>query len=293
THTIILGRDPACDVHLDDRRVSRQHARIEPEDDGSLLLVDNGSSNGTYVNGEEVGSHHLALGDRIGLGKGVQLTVASFGSLHERTVASQRAAAAHRVAHEAGTAFSALFEGMLARGATPEVVAELAREGLEAARTLARTGAPRAEVQDIDLAQVLSAIEEALDDTSRVTIDAEPELEVSGDPEGLVQAVLEVVAAALAAGPGPVTVEAGLVDPDERSLRKLWLADVPHAVIRVRDAGEMPVWEHPEEPFAPEGHRDLSLAAGIVRAHEGRLVVHSSGGATTVRIYLPLVLSEG
>ncbi len=44
---LTLGRDAACDVVLDDRKASRQHARIERRRD-KFVLVDH-SSNGTFV----------------------------------------------------------------------------------------------------------------------------------------------------------------------------------------------------------------------------------------------------
>jgi hypothetical protein len=42
-----LGRDAACDIVIVDRRVSRQHARIEKRRD-KFMLIDE-SANGTYV----------------------------------------------------------------------------------------------------------------------------------------------------------------------------------------------------------------------------------------------------
>lgn len=52
--------------------VSRQHASIRIQD-GNYYLVDNGSANGTYLNGEKltpVDSYQLKPGDRISLGMG-------------------------------------------------------------------------------------------------------------------------------------------------------------------------------------------------------------------------------
>jgi S1-C subfamily serine protease len=66
-----LGRGPKCDVVFSDDIVSSEHAWIVPEDDG-VMLIDKGSSNGTYVNSPDsprVSKVALKNGDRIFLGK--------------------------------------------------------------------------------------------------------------------------------------------------------------------------------------------------------------------------------
>ncbi|HWH43908.1 MAG TPA: trypsin-like peptidase domain-containing protein, partial [Thermoleophilaceae bacterium] len=45
-----VGRDGACDLTLDDGKLSRRHARISARPDGTAVLEDLGSTNGTYVN---------------------------------------------------------------------------------------------------------------------------------------------------------------------------------------------------------------------------------------------------
>jgi hypothetical protein len=46
---MVLGRDSDCDIVVPMRQVSRQHARLSPNQDG-VLLEDLGSKNGTYLN---------------------------------------------------------------------------------------------------------------------------------------------------------------------------------------------------------------------------------------------------
>ena len=53
---------------LDDRNVSRRHARLELVD-GALVVIDLGSANGTLVNGNRVGRHQLAASDRLSIGR--------------------------------------------------------------------------------------------------------------------------------------------------------------------------------------------------------------------------------
>jgi DNA-binding response OmpR family regulator len=55
---IILGRGEECDYHVDDRQVSREHARIRRTDRG-YLLEDLDSKNGTFLNGSPVKSPQL------------------------------------------------------------------------------------------------------------------------------------------------------------------------------------------------------------------------------------------
>jgi DNA-binding winged helix-turn-helix (wHTH) protein len=48
---LVFGRDPACDVVISDRQVSRYHARVTPNPEG-IVLEDLGSKNGTHYNGD-------------------------------------------------------------------------------------------------------------------------------------------------------------------------------------------------------------------------------------------------
>ncbi len=64
-----IGRDPTCDLHLDNRALSRRHAQIEKR--GAAIWVrDLESQNGTFVNGERIGAPQaLNGGDRIAVGR--------------------------------------------------------------------------------------------------------------------------------------------------------------------------------------------------------------------------------
>ncbi|MFN7974547.1 MAG: FHA domain-containing protein [Acidobacteriota bacterium] len=64
-----VGRGLDNEVVLDDRAVSRKHATIGYELDGSFRITDLGSENGTYVNGTRITSQILREGDEIHLGK--------------------------------------------------------------------------------------------------------------------------------------------------------------------------------------------------------------------------------
>jgi pSer/pThr/pTyr-binding forkhead associated (FHA) protein len=64
---IAIGRDPACDIVLAGREVSRRHATIRPSIQGYVLT--DTSSAGTYVNRRRVnGAQILGMGDVIRIG---------------------------------------------------------------------------------------------------------------------------------------------------------------------------------------------------------------------------------
>jgi signal transduction histidine kinase len=69
-----IGRDAANPVHLHDTEVSRRHAEVRLSPDGSTYrLIDRGSSNGVYVNGQEIQDVLLRAGDQIQIGQTVLL----------------------------------------------------------------------------------------------------------------------------------------------------------------------------------------------------------------------------
>ncbi|MBN1420844.1 MAG: sigma 54-interacting transcriptional regulator [Planctomycetes bacterium] len=64
---LTIGRDPSNGIALTDESVSRVHARIERRD-GRLWISDEGSRNGTFLNGMPVEASEIAPDDRIGIG---------------------------------------------------------------------------------------------------------------------------------------------------------------------------------------------------------------------------------
>lgn len=62
------GRHPESDIFLDDVTVSRQHVEFRRVG-ATYSLVDLGSLNGTYVNGQRVREAVLAGGDDVQIGK--------------------------------------------------------------------------------------------------------------------------------------------------------------------------------------------------------------------------------
>jgi FHA domain len=66
TDELTIGRHPACDVVLSDPSVSRRHARLRFRD-GTWMLQDLESHNGTWVNDVRVGRCQLRPGDHVEL----------------------------------------------------------------------------------------------------------------------------------------------------------------------------------------------------------------------------------
>jgi signal transduction histidine kinase/pSer/pThr/pTyr-binding forkhead associated (FHA) protein len=69
---VALGRDNSNAIRLHDTEVSRRHAELRQEDD-TYRIVDLGSANGTFVNGQLVAQAPLRSGDRLQLGQTVML----------------------------------------------------------------------------------------------------------------------------------------------------------------------------------------------------------------------------
>jgi pSer/pThr/pTyr-binding forkhead associated (FHA) protein len=69
-----IGRSRESDIFLEDLAVSRLHAKILSLGNGNYALKDEGSANGTKVNGQLVNKHQtypLQEGDKIQLGQTV------------------------------------------------------------------------------------------------------------------------------------------------------------------------------------------------------------------------------
>jgi hypothetical protein len=64
-----IGRSPACDIRIDDPTVSRRHAVVVRTPDGELSALDDRSTNGIAVNGENVDWAPLADGDELQVGR--------------------------------------------------------------------------------------------------------------------------------------------------------------------------------------------------------------------------------
>jgi pSer/pThr/pTyr-binding forkhead associated (FHA) protein len=66
--SVCVGRDPDCEIPIDNIGVSRRHATIE-QANGEYILTDLKSHNGTFVRGSRIYHHQLNEGDEFFIGK--------------------------------------------------------------------------------------------------------------------------------------------------------------------------------------------------------------------------------
>ena len=66
---LTLGRSKLSDIVLEDGAASRKHCVVRRDPEDTYTLVDEGSANGTHVNGVRVTEHSLEGEDRIKIGK--------------------------------------------------------------------------------------------------------------------------------------------------------------------------------------------------------------------------------
>ncbi len=131
----IIGRNESCDIHVDDPRVSRCHAKITWSSIHSgFLLVDLASANGTFVNNAQVQDHPLTNDDRIRVGEqilfyqSVSRTKGSDDSVR-MLVDQKRRAKTTRMSPLFKVKKKNVFHGSLATTSVPEICQMLSLNG--------------------------------------------------------------------------------------------------------------------------------------------------------------------
>jgi two-component system cell cycle response regulator len=80
---MVIGRHAQNEIVVDDEGVSRQHASVERNALG-FVIVDNNSTNGVFVNGQRITRHMLADGDKVQLGSSAILKFSFQDEVEER-----------------------------------------------------------------------------------------------------------------------------------------------------------------------------------------------------------------
>ncbi len=88
---LVIGRDSASNIAINDAEVSRKHARLNFQG-GKYVIEDLGSTNGTFVNGQRVTSATvLKSGDVVSLGEQIVLLFEALSSDPGATMISHKA----------------------------------------------------------------------------------------------------------------------------------------------------------------------------------------------------------
>lgn len=68
--SLFIGSDPSCEIHIDSLAINAKHARLDTEDQVSILHnLSTGEGEGLSVNNNKVEQHTLKDGDVIQIGK--------------------------------------------------------------------------------------------------------------------------------------------------------------------------------------------------------------------------------
>lgn len=116
---IVVGRDPEeCDVALRSFAISRRHAHITVEANGTMWVEDLKSKGGTQVNQRPIVKASVALGDRLVLGQ-AEFEIRAEAPPDAQQVDPQRPSARGANRSGTGTAHSSPVEVLLSEACTP------------------------------------------------------------------------------------------------------------------------------------------------------------------------------
>ncbi|MFN3201891.1 MAG: AgmX/PglI C-terminal domain-containing protein [Bradymonadia bacterium] len=92
--TIKIGKLSSSHVRLDDESVSRMHAVVEVSGPDNVVLLDLGSAQGTFVNGERITKRLLTTGDQLQVGE-IRVVVKISGQRVQQAAPAAAAPAGH------------------------------------------------------------------------------------------------------------------------------------------------------------------------------------------------------
>jgi pSer/pThr/pTyr-binding forkhead associated (FHA) protein len=260
--SIVIGRDPMADITITDPEVSRQHARLFETAKG-YQIQDLGSTNGTFIAGERLGSDPMPLqpGQVITLGGSVALV--------------------YRVEGAEDDVLATMLDGDLIKRQAPETAAPQA----EAPADDKTVEAPEPEAAAEPIDEVVESepvaeetVEEALEEAVEET--AEPFVDFSTEPD----AFEEFTEPAAYETPEPESAEPPTeldFDFDARAFAQPPVSEPPSPI--VEPLPPLPEWGQPlvtlDEPALEEKPgRPSRLETADAPADESPRVVPVKGG---------------
>jgi signal transduction histidine kinase/pSer/pThr/pTyr-binding forkhead associated (FHA) protein len=160
---VALGRENSNAIRLHDTEVSRRHAELR-QDEENYRIVDLGSANGTFLNGQLVNQAPLHSGDRLQLGQTVML-------FHEGSANSKRdlTARVDLLSRTSAEDRSAILKSIPSSEGSrvlqkPEVTGGMLREHLASLSVMYRATQAISHILDIDslLPQILELVFESI-----------------------------------------------------------------------------------------------------------------------------------
>ncbi len=317
----VVGRSEDCDIQIDDTKVSRRHIRIQNVD-GTWLIEDLASRNGTMVNGEVLqGPLALNVGDRIQLPGETLLLFTRQDPLEDLLLHRQQMEVighlAAGIAHDFNnllnviTASSAHIEGLepstaLDDSEVRECHADILAASQRAAELTARllTIARRRDYDesgqggnDVDVtalcADVLQLVGRTFDRSIQIESDVAQGLTVRGDQASLHQVMMNLCINARDAMPDGGTLAVTARREEGEGPQR-----VPHVLIEVTDTGsgmDEETRARVFEPFFTTKEQGAGSGLGLATVYEvatnhgGIVDVESEPGAgSTFRVRLPL-----
>jgi signal transduction histidine kinase/ActR/RegA family two-component response regulator len=317
TDRLVVGRGTSADVRIASEDVSRSHVVIRQTEPGQFEIEDQGSKNGTMVNGLPVTTQVLKYGDKIRVGSKTILMFSQYDEVEDQLMQAQRLESIGQLAGGVAHDFNNILGAVLAnvgflKGLLPSVTfgdrevqeciddidvatqraIQISKQLLGLARRDQR------EDMNVDMGElvheVLALAGRTFERSIRIEDTVETGLHVKGDPAQLNQMLMNLCInardAMLPRG-GTLSVSVDKVTDDKLGQRMVQL--------RVSDTGTgMPeeVRKRIFEPFfTTKGKGEgtglgLSTVLSIVRQHGGEVEAHSTEGeGTTFIVRLPLL----
>lgn len=318
---IELGRSTPG-LTINDDGVSRRHAAITRVADGSYVIRDLGSRNGTFVNGVRIDEAALTIGDRVAMGGQTVLQLTVRDRLEDQRVAAQKLQALGELASGIAHDFNNLLGVVLANVSHVQAMTTWSEQDVRKVLTEIETAARRAgelthdlmafarsgprSHDAIDIANVVGdgarLLGRGLPKNIQLDVDVEPGLVVRGDASRVAQVLTHIginaIAAMSAGGKLSITARRCAQIPPELADEQFLIPAGELALVKVSDTGigmDADTRRRAFDPFFTTKPRGVGTGLGlatamvIVRDHGGHMgIVSTLGKGTDVYVFLPL-----